>query len=56
MRIRIQDPINVHMDPDPDPLIFYSDPDPEGVKFKKTTYKNKFQLNLSKWHNNTIKN
>ena len=35
MRIRIQDPLSVHMDPDPDPLFFYSDPDPKGVKIKE---------------------
>ena len=35
--MRIQDPLNIHMDPDPDPLIIYSDPDPDakGVKIKE---------------------
>ena len=33
MRIRIQDPYNVHMDPDPDPLFFILIRlDPKGVK------------------------
>ena len=38
MRIRIQDPKNVHMDPDPKPNFFYSDP--EGVKMKEDNLKN----------------
>ena len=41
--MRIQDPKNVHMDPDPDPPFFYPDPDPKGVKIKeKNLYQQMF--------------
>ena len=47
MRIRIQDPKNVHMDLDPDPLIFYLDPDPIGVKIKENNlYKQNFWVRI----------
>ena len=47
MWIRIQDPKNVHMDPDFRPLIFYSDPDQKGVKIKKDNlYQQIFQNDI----------
>ena len=47
MWIRIQDPKNVHMDPDFRPLIFYSDPEQRGVKIKEDNlYQQIFQNDI----------